>query len=279
MKQVPILDHLAHQLSRLHRSGIEIPSAVSPFERFRGFEQLAADGGVIWPQAMTRAREYLTTLEDELQYTELCPCHLDLHARNIILTPSGNTMLIDWVNGGLSDPALDIATLFVFLGQRNEALDGFLSSYQASMGESVDMGRGERLMPVRPFVAAASSLKSFPAHASTSQLEEEMARDEPPGHELLTLPLTDRPKWPMWKWGLVALEMGLSHVPYNSAGGCVPRALLRTISLAIRISGFRLDQAFLSPSVSALLRRATHRWGGGSRRAGVSDHAAVIVDL
>ena len=94
---------------------------------------------------MTRAREHLTTLKDELQYTELCPCHLDLYARNIILTPSGNTMLIDWVNGGLSDPALDIATLFVFLGQRNEALDGFLSSYQASMGESVDMGRGERL--------------------------------------------------------------------------------------------------------------------------------------
>ena len=44
-------------------------------------------------------------------------------------------------------------------------------------------------------------------------------------------------------------------------------------------NGFRLDQAFLSPSVSALLRRATRRWGGGSRRAGVSDHAAVIVDL
>ncbi|MDP6983746.1 MAG: phosphotransferase, partial [Candidatus Latescibacteria bacterium] len=65
---------------------------------------------------MTRAREHLTTLEDELQYTELCPCHLDLHARNIILTPSGNTILIDWVNSGLSDPALDIATLFVFLG-------------------------------------------------------------------------------------------------------------------------------------------------------------------
>ena len=44
-------------------------------------------------------------------------------------------------------------------------------------------------------------------------------------------------------------------------------------------NGFRLDQAFLSPGIAPELQRATHRWGGGSRRSGVSDHAAVIVDL
>lgn len=44
-------------------------------------------------------------------------------------------------------------------------------------------------------------------------------------------------------------------------------------------NGFRLDQAFLSPSLAPHLRRATHRWAGGSRRSGVSDHAALIVDL
>lgn len=44
-------------------------------------------------------------------------------------------------------------------------------------------------------------------------------------------------------------------------------------------NGFRLDQAFLSPAIAAQLRRATHRWAGGSRRSGVSDHAALIVDL
>lgn len=44
-------------------------------------------------------------------------------------------------------------------------------------------------------------------------------------------------------------------------------------------NGFRLDQAFLSPSVASGLRRATHQWAGGSRRSGVSDHAAVLIDI
>ena len=44
-------------------------------------------------------------------------------------------------------------------------------------------------------------------------------------------------------------------------------------------NGFRLDQAFLSPMIARDLRCATHRWAGGSRRAGVSDHAALLVDL
>ncbi len=46
-----------------------------------------------------------------------------------------------------------------------------------------------------------------------------------------------------------------------------------------RDNGFRLDQAFLSPAVADRLRRATHCWAGGSRRSGVSDHAAVLVDI
>ncbi len=43
-------------------------------------------------------------------------------------------------------------------------------------------------------------------------------------------------------------------------------------------NGFRLDQAFLSPNMTRQLLRAKHHWGGGSRRSGVSDHAALLVD-
>ncbi len=43
-------------------------------------------------------------------------------------------------------------------------------------------------------------------------------------------------------------------------------------------NGFRLDQAFLNPSLLPRLRRARYAWGGG-RAAGLSDHAALLVDL
>jgi exonuclease III len=43
-------------------------------------------------------------------------------------------------------------------------------------------------------------------------------------------------------------------------------------------NGFRLDQAFLNPGLLPRLRRASYAWGGG-RSAGLSDHAALVVDL
>ena len=43
-------------------------------------------------------------------------------------------------------------------------------------------------------------------------------------------------------------------------------------------NGFRLDQAFLSPGLLHRLWRASYAWGGG-RVAGLSDHAAFLVDL
>ena len=43
-------------------------------------------------------------------------------------------------------------------------------------------------------------------------------------------------------------------------------------------NGFRLDQAFLNPVLLPRLRRATYSWGG-NRSGGLSDHAALLVDL
>ena len=162
---------------------------------------------------MTRAAEFVVQLDRQLQHTASHPCHLDLHARNIILTPAGAPVLIDWVNGGLSDPAFDVATLLIFLGLRDGHRDHFLTSYQESMDEALDLARVELLMPIRPFVAAASCLVNTPPDVSLSQLEQDLARDELPGHELFSLPHRARPAWPRWKWGLIALKMGLSYLP------------------------------------------------------------------
>lgn len=212
-RETPVMERLAQQLSRLHNAKIEVPTATSPFERFYGFEQRTIENGRPWPQAMIRAAEFVKQLDRQLQLTASHPCHLDLHARNIILTPAGDPVLIDWVNGGLSDPAFDVATLLVFLGLRNRHRDHFLASYQESMDESLDLARVELLMPIRPFIAAASSLKNTPPEVSLSQLEQELARDERPFYELFYLPNHDQPTWPSWKWGLSLLKMGLSHLP------------------------------------------------------------------
>ena len=213
MHDASVIERLAQRLSRLHRASVDVPTATSPFERFYGFEQRAIEGGRPWPQAMTRAAEFVRRLEEELQHTTPRPCHLDLHARNIILPPAQDPVFIDWVNGGLSDPVSDVATIIAFLGLRDGQRDHFLASYQKSMGEALDIARLELLMPIRPFVAAASSLVNTPLDVSQSQLEQELARAELPGHELYSIPHSARPEWPRWKWGLIALKMGLSPLP------------------------------------------------------------------
>ena len=46
-------------------------------------------------------------------------------------------------------------------------------------------------------------------------------------------------------------------------------------------NGFRLDQAFIHPSLHTNIRQFRHEWGGqpNSYRQCLSDHAAIIVDL
>ena len=46
-------------------------------------------------------------------------------------------------------------------------------------------------------------------------------------------------------------------------------------------NGFRLDQAFVHPCLGARLRSIAHVWGedGSSRRAALSDHAAIVLDF
>ena len=44
-------------------------------------------------------------------------------------------------------------------------------------------------------------------------------------------------------------------------------------------NGFRLDQVFMSPSMTERVRHFEHRWVGEGRRDAVSDHAAMIVEF
>ncbi|MCH9671443.1 MAG: endonuclease/exonuclease/phosphatase family protein [Gammaproteobacteria bacterium] len=44
-------------------------------------------------------------------------------------------------------------------------------------------------------------------------------------------------------------------------------------------NGFRLDQAFANQAMLRQVKAVRHEWSGGTRTAGISDHAALIVDL
>ena len=47
-------------------------------------------------------------------------------------------------------------------------------------------------------------------------------------------------------------------------------------------NGFRIDQAFVNAPLLARLKAAAYVWGGarrGARRDGLSDHAALLIDL
>lgn len=44
-------------------------------------------------------------------------------------------------------------------------------------------------------------------------------------------------------------------------------------------NGFRLDQCFINGALLPRLRGARYKWGSAERRDGLSDHAALIVDL
>jgi Ser/Thr protein kinase RdoA (MazF antagonist) len=212
-REAPVLVRLAQQLGRLHHSRAEVPAATSPFERFYGFRQRSIEGKRLWPEVMARAAEFVTRLDSEWQQPVNRPCHLDLHARNIILTSTRDPVMIDWVNGGMSDPAFDLATLIVFLGLRDGYRDHFLTSYQESTGEALDMSRIELLMPIRPLVASAGCLVDTPPEVSLSQLEQELDRTQRPGHEFFIGPHEAWRQWPRWKLGLILLRMGLSHMP------------------------------------------------------------------
>lgn len=207
-----VLELLAERLSRLHRATVDVPVAASPFECFYGFRRRILEAGRPWPEAMIEATAYVRRVEREISPTLDRPSHLDLHARNIILTPAREPVFIDWGNGGLSDPAFDLATIIAFLGLDRGQRSHLLEVYQEAIGETLDRSRIELLAPIRPLVVAVSCLVTMPPDVSLAQVEHEIAQEHEPYPDLFCRPRADRPVWPVWRWGVAALKMGLFHI-------------------------------------------------------------------
>lgn len=152
-----LLAAFAKFLKRLHLSEVDFPLAVSPFKRFRDFS-LKVDS------APPRFSEIQTLMADlELLYqlfpNQKVPSHLDLHPLNI-MTWNEHFFLVDWVNGGMSDPYFDLATFSVFHELDNEKTLHLLTHYLERAPTELEWNRFITAQPVRLFVIAAA-LMSF----------------------------------------------------------------------------------------------------------------------
>lgn len=116
-KNNALLHQMAKTLYHLHHSKSTFPLAVSPFKRFNGFFEKINNKN----HELKKIKLYIDEIEQTLRFypISLCPTHLDLHLSNIILKDNNEIFLIDWVNGGMSDPFFDLAT-FSYFSELNE---------------------------------------------------------------------------------------------------------------------------------------------------------------
>jgi thiamine kinase-like enzyme len=94
---------------------------------------------------------------------------LDLHLSNIILKDNEEIFLIDWVNGGISDPFFDLAT-FSYFSELNEVHNEiFLTSYFQRVPTEIEKARFNVILPVRAMVIAASFFSSVSNNTNSTE--------------------------------------------------------------------------------------------------------------
>lgn len=111
-------DHLANfalLLRKLHLSKERFPVACSPFQRFHHFVRKGEEEKIAYPACLAAVKALMEELEATFQLSPIpqVPSHLDLHPLNIMLTEQ-QFLLVDWVNGGMSDPYFDLTTFALF---------------------------------------------------------------------------------------------------------------------------------------------------------------------
>lgn len=206
------LANFAKVLKTLHSSFQNFPIATSPFRRFDDFVQRAKANGATPPLRFAEARELMVELELLLKRHQVpnVPTHLDLHPDNIIETHNGYA-LVDWVNGGMSDPYFDLATFATFHSLDRKQTESFLTHYLDRKPTSFEWQRFILAQPVRLFVIAAILL-------SLSKDEERNLSYEEALHSLQLPSITDLAKSediPLWHFGLAMFKAGLALVDGN----------------------------------------------------------------
>ena len=124
-----VLEPLRGFLEHIHRSQggaqVDVSRIVRRLERFRTLEQ---------PELRPLFAEVETALEEDRFNGPSAFCHLDLWADNVLVSRSGEVLVIDWVRADWDDPLRDVAllksgTLDLLEPQPSlEALSGYVHS-------------------------------------------------------------------------------------------------------------------------------------------------------
>lgn len=193
-------------LQKLHRSKEGFPVACSPFQRFRNF-LTGKQEKITYPSRFIEVKALMEELEATLQLSPVpqVPTHLDLHPLNIMLTEQ-QFFLVDWVNGGISDPYFDLATFATFQFLDESQTLTFLTQYFERPPTQFEWNRFIIAQPIRMFVIAAALLNTSIDETRSISYEEALKSWELPS-------ITDFGKnimnGSLWPFGLTLLKSGL----------------------------------------------------------------------
>lgn len=200
-----INDHLirfAELIRQLHHAPNRLPPACSPFQRFHEFLQKGEEKCIYLSQ-MAKIKSCMDQIEAILRLhpVSLTPTHLDLNSLNIMLS-NDRFFIVDWVNGGMSDPYHDLAIFSVFLGLEEAQIQVFLTHYFGHAPTPFEMSRFAVLKPVRLFVIAAA----FLSHATEDDIQ------PLPFNDFIRLHAEGKTDWPLRQIGRTMLEAGLDLI-------------------------------------------------------------------
>jgi thiamine kinase len=195
-------------LHTLHHSQAPFPMAMTPFQRFNEFMEMGRFRNMQLPHRMSDVEEIMQELELTLFTEDLLPCHLDLHGQNILCTGQ-KFMLVDWVNGGLSDPYNDLTTFATFMQLDKVQIETFLTAYFMRPPTEQEWHRFKAVQPIRLFVIATAMLTLSADVDHTFSYEEALQNS-------LLPPLKDfgkgKPEWSQWQFGLTLYKTALDLV-------------------------------------------------------------------
>jgi thiamine kinase-like enzyme len=208
------LAQFAKFLKHLHQSQEPFPVACSPFQRFRNFLLKGEQKKINYPSRFREVKTLMHNLEILLQKypVSLVPTHLDLAPSNIMLTKE-NFSLVDWVNGGMSDPYFDLATFTVFQCLNETQISTFLTHYFARTPTDWEWHRFIITQPIRLFVIASAFLPLASKENSSTFYDTALDSSELGNIEdFIWERVAAEMNLPHWRIGLIMLKTGLKLI-------------------------------------------------------------------
>lgn len=107
--QPRLLKQVAFLMRRCHQMPVTFPKKVTPFQRIRTYIEEAKLRQLSLPSDFDLAMKRLNKIEQVLEAdpTPFAPCHLDVHADNILHTGRA-FLLVDWEFAAMAHPFLDL---------------------------------------------------------------------------------------------------------------------------------------------------------------------------